>query len=107
MSVPEIGPAALRAEIDGAYPPRLLDVREADELEVSRLPDVVHVPLGELAARISELDRDADWVVICRVGGRSGQAVQFLLAQGFRHVRNLVGGMNGYAQAVDPSLPIY
>lgn len=106
--IPEIDASALRAELDGANPPQVLDVRENDELEVSRLPDaIVHIPLGDLPSRIGELDKTADWVVICRGGGRSGKAVQFLLSNGFERVRNLVGGMNGYAQTVDPTLPVY
>lgn len=105
--VPEIDSPSLRAELDGPNPPRLLDVREADELEISHLPGIVHVPLASLPARLGELDREADWVVICRVGGRSAQATAFLMGQGFAHVRNLAGGMNGYAEAVDPSMPRY
>jgi len=105
--IPEVDPPSLRAELDGPNPPRLLDVREADELAVSRLDDVVHIPLGELPARFRELDPAADWVVVCRVGGRSGQATGFLLGQGFSKVRNLVGGMNGYAERVDPTMTRY
>ncbi len=105
--IPEVDPVSLRRELDGPHPPRLLDVREADELEVSRLANVVHVPLGDLPQRLSDLDRAADWVVICRVGGRSARATAFLLAQRFSRVRNLAGGMNAYAETVDPSLPIY
>lgn len=105
--IPEIDAVSLRGELDGPNPPKLLDVREDDELEISRLPDVVHIRLQELPARLDELDKDADWVVICRGGTRSANATSFMLGQGFSQVRNLVGGMNGYARTVDPSLPVY
>jgi len=105
--IPEIDAAGLRGELDGPKPPKLLDVREDDELEISRLPDIVHIPLQELPARLGELDKDADWVVICRGGTRSANATALMLGQGFSTVRNLVGGMNGYARTVDPSLPVY
>ena len=106
--VPEIDVVCLRAELDGPNPPTVLDVREADELAVSRLPDtVVHVPLGQLGSAFRTLDREGDYVVVCRVGGRSAQATAFLLGQGFGRVRNLAGGMNAYAREVDPSIPVY
>lgn len=106
--VPEIDVQSLRAELDGSNPPRLLDVREPDELLVSRLPDeVLNVPLSTLPGALEGLDPDARYVVVCRVGGRSAQATQFLLGQGFRDVRNLTGGMNAYARKVDPTLPEY
>lgn len=106
MNVPEIDARSLRAELDGPNPPRVLDVREDDELEMARLPDeLVHIPFGELPGRVSELNPNDRWVVVCRVGGRSGRAVAYLQGLGFAHVRNLTGGMNGYAQDVDPSLP--
>ncbi|MFZ4506711.1 MAG: rhodanese-like domain-containing protein [Fimbriimonas sp.] len=103
----DITPTELAAELKGQSPPFLLDVREPHELEISVLPGVVAIPLGELPARYSALDKEADWVVICRVGGRSGKACEFLRAAGFARVRNLVTGMNGYAQTVDTSLPVY
>ncbi len=105
--VPEVDAVGLATELKGPNPPRLLDVREADELEVSQLDGIVHIPMGELAERLSELDRDSDWVVVCRTGGRSGRVTEALLANGFTRVRNLAGGMNGWARAVDPSVAVY
>ena len=106
--VPEIDVVALRAELDGPNPPTVIDVREADELQISRLPDeAMHIPLATLPSVVGKLDPSADYVVVCRVGGRSAQATAFLLGQGFGNVRNLAGGMNAYAREVDPSLPVY
>lgn len=85
----------------------LLDVREADELEISVLSGVQHIPMGEVPDRLTEIDSSRDIVVICRTGGRSGRVTQYLLSQGFPRVRNLVGGMNGWAETMDPSLPVY
>ena len=104
--IPEVESTSLREQVEGSNPPRLLDVREDDELAVSHLPDVVHVPLMRLPSRLDELDREADWVVVCRSGARSAQATAFLKGQGFARVRNLAGGMKGYAQAVDPSMVV-
>ncbi len=103
----EVTPIELEAELQSEFPPVLLDVREAEELEVSVLPNVIHIPMDQVPVRFGELDPNADTVVICRSGGRSGKITEFLTAQGFRSVRNMATGMNGWAETVDPSLPIY
>jgi adenylyltransferase/sulfurtransferase len=85
----------------------LLDVREDDELTISRFPESKHIPLGELATRANELDPNVELVVHCRSGGRSARAVEFLRQRGFEHARNLAGGINEWAREVDPAMPIY
>ncbi len=107
MIPPEVTPSELNAELNSPKPPLLLDVREADELEISALPNIVHIPMNELPQRLDELDREADIVVICRTGNRSGKVTAFLLGQGFARVRNLTAGMNGWATEVDPSVAQY
>ena len=69
----------------------LLDVGEPDEWAAGHAADVLHIPLGEL--RPHELPRD--WVVVCRVGGRSGKAAAALAEAGV-DVRNMAGGTNGW-----------
>ena len=85
----------------------LLDVREGWEYEVSNI-DGVHIPLGELPDRVSELEdqRDAEFIVMCRSGGRSGKAAEFLTAQGFSNVNNLKGGITAWGKEIDPSIPV-
>jgi adenylyltransferase/sulfurtransferase len=85
----------------------LLDVREPHELEISSLPGEVNVPLGVLAARLSELDSAEEMVVFCRAGTRSTRALELLVSAGFKKVRNLKGGINAWAREVDASLPVY
>lgn len=86
----------------------LVDVREAWELGVAAVPvPVVHIPLGQLAARLKELDPAAETVVICRSGGRSLQAANFLATQGFVNVRNLSGGILAWSRDIDPTIPAY
>jgi adenylyltransferase/sulfurtransferase len=86
---------------------RLLDVREPHELEISALPGATNIPLGVLAARLSELDSADEMVIFCKAGTRSARALELLLSAGFRKVKNLQGGINAWARQVDPSLPIY
>lgn len=105
--MPALSPAELRSELDGGANLFLLDVREANELEISSLPGVVHIPLGEIEDRFAEVPKDEEVVVICRSGGRSGRVTEFLLGQGYTKVRNLETGMNGYATTVDPNMKTY
>jgi rhodanese-related sulfurtransferase len=75
----------------------LLDVREPDEWTAGHAPGAHHVPMMEIPARMSEVPADADVVVVCRSGGRSGQVVSYLMNNGWDNVRNLDGGMQMWA----------
>ncbi|MFC7326136.1 rhodanese-like domain-containing protein [Marinactinospora rubrisoli] len=86
---------AVSAVPDDGY---LLDVREPDEWRAGHAPHAVHIPLGELAQRAGEVPRDRQVYVICRVGGRSAQAVQALNDAGWR-TANVAGGMSAWALA--------
>lgn len=87
--------------------PQLLDVREAWEFDVCRIPDAKLIPMRSIPARLTELDRDADTVVICHHGARSYRVGLFLEQQGFSNILNLYGGLAAWAQQVDPSMPTY
>lgn len=78
---------------------QLVDVREPSEVAGGTLPGAVNIPLGELAARLDELDRSRRVVLLCRSGARSANAAALLAGAGFPDVVNLVGGM----LAVTPS----
>ena len=86
---------------------KLVDVREPHELEISRLPNATNIPLGQLAARLSELDSAEDMVLFCKSGARSTRALELLTSAGFKKVKNLKGGINAWAREVDKSLPVY
>jgi rhodanese-related sulfurtransferase len=77
---------------------RILDVREDDEYAAGHIAGAVHLPLMQIPARATELDRDADWLAVCRVGGRSAQATAYLAGLGLR-VSNVEGGMEAWAGA--------
>jgi len=79
----------------------LLDVREQDEWAAGRAPQAVHIPLHELAQRAAEIPRDRQVYVVCRVGGRSAQAVQALNEAGWR-AANVAGGMQAWALSGRP-----
>jgi rhodanese-related sulfurtransferase len=104
--VPEISAVELSEKLASGNAPVLLDVREPEETEVSMLAGSKLIPLAELPSRYQELDPEADIVVICRGGGRSEKATMFLKALGYGNVSNLVGGMKGYRDAIDPNMPV-
>ncbi|MBB4947908.1 rhodanese-related sulfurtransferase [Kitasatospora gansuensis] len=78
----------------------LLDVREQDEWDAGHVDGALHIPIGEVIARIEELP-DEKLYVLCRVGGRSAQVVQYLVAQG-REAVNVDGGMFAWEAAGRP-----
>ena len=84
----------------------LLDVREIEEYEEAAIHPSVLIPLGELAERLTELDVTSQYAVLCRMGGRSSQAVQFMEDQGFRNVMNVRGGIRQWAMAIDTALQV-
>ncbi|MEM8618526.1 MAG: rhodanese-like domain-containing protein [Actinomycetota bacterium] len=75
----------------------VLDVREPDEVAEGTIPGALHIPLGELHDRVGELDPGTPVAVLCRSGGRSAMAAEFLDAAGFGQVTNLEGGILAYS----------
>ncbi|MGE7109881.1 rhodanese-like domain-containing protein [Lysinibacillus sp. NPDC047702] len=88
----EIPAKEVQLVLEQGQPIHLIDVREVDEVEAGHIPGIIHIPLGLLEFRMHELNKHESYVVICRSGGRSGQAAQFLESYGF-DVANMVGGM--------------
>jgi rhodanese-related sulfurtransferase len=86
----------------------LLDVREDWETALAPVPsDVLHIPMGQIPDRLTELDPLKETVVICRSGGRSLQVATFLAARGFGSVANLAGGILAWSRDIDPRIPQY
>jgi rhodanese-related sulfurtransferase len=105
--VREVSPAEFVATLAGRADTLLVDVREAGELAIARLPEAIHIPMGEIPARLAELGRERTIVVLCRSGGRSLSVARFLEAQGYPAVANLTGGILAWQRDVDPSLATY
>ena len=85
----------------------LLDVRNLEEWQICHIAGAKLLPLGELPARVHELDSARDLVVHCKSGVRSAKAVAFLRDAGFRKIKNLRGGILDWAAKVDRSMPTY
>ena len=104
---PEITVAELAEKLKGPNPPLLIDVREADEFAYCRIPGAVLRPLGEIQSWSRDLDPQAEIVLQCHTGMRSGQAANYLARLGFTHVYNLEGGIDAWAEEIDPDTPRY
>jgi adenylyltransferase/sulfurtransferase len=85
----------------------LLDVREPFELEICRLPCAQPIPMREIPARLAALPRDRHILVLCHHGGRSRQVTRFLRQNGLDRVSNVAGGINAWAERIDPALARY
>jgi rhodanese-related sulfurtransferase len=86
----------------------LLDVREDWEIQLAPVPTgLIHIPMGQVADRVNELDPQKETVVICRSGGRSLQVARFLETHGFASVFNLSGGILAWSRDIDPQIPQY
>ena len=103
----EISVEELKARRDSGDNPLVIDVREAWELQLAQIPGVVHVPMNEVPARLGELSRDAETIVMCHAGGRSMRVAHFLANQGFTNVANLAGGIAAWSRSVDATVPQY
>ncbi|MFG1934533.1 rhodanese-like domain-containing protein [Mycobacterium sp. NPDC048908] len=79
----------------------LLDVREDDEWQRGHAPGAQHIPMGQVPARLDEIDQDATLYVVCQAGGRSQRVAQYLARNGYTPV-NVTGGMLAWAGAGRP-----
>ncbi|HET6569321.1 MAG TPA: rhodanese-like domain-containing protein [Rhodothermales bacterium] len=108
QNFPEMTVRELKDRIDQGHAPFLLDVRRPEEYDIANLNGKL-IPLHELPNRLDEIaeHRSDEFVVYCRSGARSAQAVAFLRAQGFMGARNLKGGVLAWSREIDPSMPTY
>jgi len=102
----EITVEQLKTRLDRGDDIFLLDVREPHEYEIVNIGAYL-IPLSTLPKRIDELDSSKEIVVHCKVGGRSAKAADFLRKNGFKSVKNLIGGIDAWAERIDQSLPRY
>jgi adenylyltransferase/sulfurtransferase len=102
-----ITPQELKALLDRGQAPRILDVRNPEEIAICRIAGSTVIPLPELGGRLAELDRSEELIVHCKSGVRSAKAIVLLREAGFTRLKNLSGGILAWIKDVDPSLPSY
>jgi rhodanese-related sulfurtransferase len=105
--IPEITAPELARRLAAPNPPILVDVREPNEFQFCCIEGAQLKPLGDIMLWAGGLDREAEYVVQCHSGFRSGQAVGYLQSLGFKRVFNLRGGIDAWSTLVDPNVPRY
>ena len=107
--IQEISVTEARDRLTGANPPRLIDVREAEEYEIAHIAGAELLPLSQWPALAAEkLTGPGQALLIhCHHGGRSGNATEFLARNGYSDVTNVAGGIDAWSLEIDPSIPRY
>jgi len=105
-AVPAITVQDLKKRIDKKDPFVLIDVREQHEHDICNLPMAKLIPLGTVVARLSEFDPTKTYLVHCKMGGRSAQAVEIMRKAGLDAI-NITGGITAWAKEIDRSMPVY
>lgn len=88
----EILPKEVEQKLNDGVVLNIIDVRETEEVAEGKIPGAVNIPLGLIEFRKQDLDRSKEYVLVCRSGGRSGRAAEYLEGQGYQVV-NMTGGM--------------
>ena len=105
--ITEIDVHELKARIDRGDNFQLLDVRDEWETQINSIPGAEVIPLAEIIDRFGELDFHRNYVVHCKMGGRSAKAVSLMKDAGFKSVVNLEGGINAWVEEIDPDQQSY
>ena len=108
QQMPEITATELKQRLDNGEDIQIVDVRESFEVAIAKIPDTVHIPLGQVVDRMAEIDPNRETVVHCKGGVRSAKAIEALKRSGFTgNLINLKGGIMAWSNEVDPSVPKY
>jgi adenylyltransferase/sulfurtransferase len=105
-AMPEISVEELKKKLDRKENFALIDVREPHEYDIAKIAGSTLIPLGSLPERLGQLPKNKPLVVHCKMGGRSAKAVKLLREKGF-DATNVAGGINAWAERIDPSVPTY
>ena len=106
-STDDITVEELKAMCDRKEDFLLVDVRNPDEFAICQIPGSHKLPMPELMQRLDELPKDKLIVLHCHHGGRSTRALQMLRTKGYSKIKNLDGGINAWAERIDPNVPQY
>ena len=85
----------------------VLDVREAQEVDMVSLEGALHIPMNTIPDNLDQLPKDGTLVIMCHHGPRRGSVTMWLREQGFDNATNLAGGIHQWAVEIDPSVGSY
>ncbi|MEC0226874.1 rhodanese-like domain-containing protein [Paenibacillus alba] len=86
-------PSEIKERLQRGEQLAIIDVREDEEVAAGIIPGAIHIPLGQLPERLTEIPQADEVILVCRSGARSGRALGFLEAQGYQGLKNMTGGM--------------
>jgi rhodanese-related sulfurtransferase len=102
--VQEITPKALKARLDAGEIIPIIDIRESWELQQSRLDEAIHIPMNDIPDSLDQIPTDKPVVIMCHLGQRSAMVVDWMIGQGYDNLYSLEGGIDAWADEVDPSV---
>ena len=85
----------------------LIDVREDEELKISKISQSIHIPMNTIPDNLNQIASEKKIIIMCKTGGRSAQVCEYLNNQGYSNVYNLKGGIISWALEIDSTLDIY
>lgn len=105
----EVDCQTVKAKLDSGEHFVFIDCREPNEYETVKISGAVLIPMSQFPERVSELEqhKDSDIIIHCHHGGRSLNVAMWLKQQGFQNVLSMAGGIDAWAQEIDPALPRY
>lgn len=101
MKIEAISPRDVQSRLEKGEKLQIIDVREPGEVASGKIPGAKNIPLGQIPSRLNEISRNVETIMVCRSGGRSGRACEFLVGQGFGNVKNMTGGMLSWSGKVE------
>jgi len=106
-SIREITVYDLKKKIDNKDKFLLIDVRENQELAISKLTEALHIPMANISHNLDKINSNQMVIVMCKSGGRSAQVCQYLNNEGYSNVYNLNGGIIRWALEIDSNMAVY
>ncbi|MBS4173877.1 rhodanese-like domain-containing protein [Bacillus sp. FJAT-49736] len=103
MEINQIKPEELEQKLKNDETLNLIDVREDDEVAEGMIPEAIHIRMGDIPDSLDKLDKNEEYIIICRSGGRSEKVCLFLKDQGY-NVVNMTGGMLQWKGEIKPKL---
>jgi len=102
MEIKTITPEEVKTKLENEETLYLIDVREDEEVAEGMIPEAVHIRMGDIPEHLEQLDKDIEYIIICRSGNRSGKVCKYLMFQGYEKVLNMSGGMLKWTGEIKP-----
>ena len=107
MTVKDMAPSELAAQIAAGELWQVIDVRESWEVDLASVDGSMHVPMATVPERLPDLDPERPTAVLCHSGVRSARVADYLVTHGFQTVVNVAGGIDAWSLEVDEAIPRY